>query len=389
MTGRRTVFFGSEIYRRQGFGDNHPLAIPRVGLVIELCQALGWLPDGFEPSPPASIDELTRFHAADYIAAVQRCDGNGRAEIEDRERYNLGTRENPVFEGLFARARTSCGGSSAAAKVALAGGIGFNPAGGTHHGMPDRAHGFCYFNDPVMAILTLLEGGAEPVLYLDLDAHHGDGVELAFANDPRVATISIHEAGRWPNTGTAHGPAGSNVYNFPVPHGFNDSEINALIEGAILPIKRALRPAAVVVTCGADGLAGDPLAGMLLSNAALWSAVEAAIEAVPGAVVLGGGGYNPWTAARCWSGLWGRLNVFETNVPILETMRRRFAELSCDLIDDEDVNPVWFESLEDPPSRASVRAEVSALLENLPAPHVDSPSAQPSSFETGLWPSSR
>ncbi len=362
------VFIGSDIYRRQGFGDNHPLAIPRVGLVMETAEALGWFPDGWRDSPAATAAELERFHAPDYLAALERVERDGAATEHDRDRYHLGTRENPIFPGMNERARTSCGGSIAAAKVALAGGVAFNPAGGTHHGMPARAHGFCYLNDPVMAILTLLEGDAAPVFYLDLDAHHGDGVEMAFKDDPRVVTCSIHEVGRWPKTGQAHGPAGSGVYDFPVPGGFHDAELAFLMTHAVLPLIDAVRPQAAVITCGADALAGDPLSRLSLGNTALWNAVGAVVERVPGTVVLGGGGYNPWTVARCWAGLWGHLNGWRAPTPLPEPIRARFAELDCDLVDEEDRNPLWFETLEDAPTDAPVRAEIVALAEELPAP---------------------
>ena len=169
---------------------------------MDLCRALGWLgPGEFHASPRASERELAWFHTRDYVDALRRATEAGIVDIETRERYRLGTMENPLFPGVFERAATSVGGSIRAAELALEGRIAYHPAGGTHHGRPDRAAGFCYFNDPVFAILALLKGGLERMLYVDLDAHHGDGVQDAFADDPRVWTISIHEQGRWPNTG--------------------------------------------------------------------------------------------------------------------------------------------------------------------------------------------
>ncbi len=361
MSGRPARFLGGDIYRQRAFGDNHPLSIPRVGLVMDICDEMGWFDDAFVDSPMADLADLARFHDADYIDAVCRVSRDGAATVADRDRFHLGTRENPVFDGLETRARTSCGGSIRAAQLALEGYVAFNPAGGTHHGMPDRAHGFCYFNDPVMAILTLLDGGAAPVLYVDLDAHHGDGVEAAFADDPRVTTVSIHEADRWPNTGTAHGPAGSGVYNFAVPRGFHDGELAFLMGASVAPILEALAPAAVVITCGADGLADDPLSGMNLSNASLWDAVRKLVDAVPHAVVLGGGGYNPWTTARCWAGLWGCLSGHAPPFPLPDAIRARFEDLDCDLVDEEDWQSDWFERLDDTPTTGPVRDAVRAM----------------------------
>jgi len=359
---QKVHFISSDVYRRQGFGENHPLAIPRVGLVMAICEALGWIPEsGYEPSPRATIAQLARYHTLDFIDAVRRADANGGCDRETRERYGLGTRENPIFDGLFERATTTCGGSIRAAELALQGSVAFNPAGGTHHGLPDKAHGFCYFNDPVMAIFSLLEGGAGRVFYADLDAHHGDGVEAAFADEPRVMTVSIHEAGRWPFTGQVEDRGGGFARNLPVPPGFNDSELDYLMQNAILPLADRFAADYTVVVCGADGLAGDPLSAMKLSNGALWRAVGQLVRTVTGAVIVGGGGYNPWTVARCWSGLWGALQGKAVPESLPESVRILLAGLDCDLVDEEDRDPRWTTTLVDAPSPGIIRPAVKAL----------------------------
>lgn len=359
----------SELYRRPGYGDNHPLAIPRVGLVMELCAMLGWLtPDGYEQSPRATEQQLARFHDRAYIEAVRRVDTDGRADPASRQRYSLGTRENPVFPGLYERVTTACGGSIRAAELALNGTVAFNPAGGTHHGMRDRAHGFCYFNDPVMAILTLLEHGMQRVFYLDLDAHHGDGVEHAFAEDARVFTVSIHETGRWPFTGGVEDRAGGAARNLPVPRGLNDSELDYLMVNAVLPLADSYEPDAVVVTCGADGLRGDPLSAMALSNGALWRAVLQAVALSRHAVVLGGGGYNPWTLSRCWAGLWGALNEEAVPARLPADAEALLRALDCELVDEEDYEANWFVTVQDPPFDGLVRSDVQALPKRVLAP---------------------
>jgi len=359
---RRIAFVSSEIYRRSGFGDNHPLSIPRVSAVMELCAALGWLlADGYVDSPQATPAQLARFHDPAYIAAVGDIDARGKATPVERTLYGIGTLENPVFPGFYLRAATACGGSIRAAQIALAGGVGFNPAGGTHHGMRDRAHGFCYFNDPVMAILTLLEGGAGRVLYVDLDAHHGDGVEAAFARDARVLTVSIHEEGRWPFTGAVGDRGNGYLRNLPVPRGFNDAELDYLMDRAVLPLAERYGPEVVVVTCGADGLADDPLSAMQLTNVALWRAVERLIALTRGAVILGGGGYNPWTVARCWSGLWAVLNGWERPSRLPPDAEHMLRGLDSHLIEEEDREDWWCTTIEDAPRYGSVRAEVAAL----------------------------
>lgn len=340
------LFIGHPVFRRTGYVALHPLSIARVGPVMEISEMLGWLDAGnYREAIPASPETLTRYHDPAYIAALQRVSTEGKASREDRERFALGTMENPVFPMLFERVAVSVGGSILAARLALEGHLAFHPGGGTHHGLPARASGFCYANDPVFALLTLLEGGLTRIAYVDLDAHHGDGVELAFAADPRVLCISFHEAGRWPGTGQAHTPT---ARNFPVPRGFSDAGLKTLTDTGILPALRGFAPQAVVLTCGADVLAGDPLSGLMLSNTALWQAVQAIIATVPRAVILGGGGYNPWTTIRYWTGLWGVLMGQPMPARLPQPAQDLLAALSCDLVDDDDFNPAWITTLADP-----------------------------------------
>ena len=340
MKALAPFFVSHEVYRRRGYGPHHPLGIPRVGTVMDLCRTLGWIDSSnYRESPQASTEELSRFHDEGYIDVLRRGIGSAR--------HNLGTMENPIFPGLFERAATSVGGSRLAGKLAAEGRVVFHPAGGTHHGRPDRASGFCYFNDPVFAILALLDAGAAPLLYVDLDAHHGDGVQDAFARDERVHTISIHEAGRWPHTGAADDRGGGRSHNFPVARGFADADLEALMERTVLPLARRIAPRSIVLTCGADALAGDPLSSMQLSNVALWSAVESLVDLAPAAVVLGGGGYNPWTLARYWTGLWGRLAGREIPARLPAEARAILVALECDLVDEENMREEWLETLAD------------------------------------------
>lgn len=357
------VFVGHDIYRQAAYGTHHPLAIPRVETATDLCRALGWLRESeFQVSPRASDGQLTAFHAEHYVDALRTASETGIVSSEARQRYGLGTMENPLFPGVFERASTSVGGSIRAAELALEGRAAFHPAGGTHHGRPDRASGFCFFNDPVFAILTLLGAGVERLLYVDLDAHHGDAVQDAFEHDARVHTVSIHEQGRWPYTGAASDVGAGRSRNLPVPAGFNDSELGFLIEEVVLPLATRIAPEAVVLTCGADALAGDPLSSMALSNVALWSVVERLAAAAPAAVVLGGGGYNPWTVARYWAGLWGRLSGRAIPEILPEKAKVLLAPLACDLIDEEDVRPEWRATLADAPRPGPVRKEIHDLV---------------------------
>ena len=199
------------------------------------------------------------------------------------------------------------------------------------------------------------------MLYVDLDAHHGDGVQDAFAEDPRVMTVSIHEEKRWPHSGLVEDRGMGAARNLPVPRGFNDSELRFLMHQAVLPLTARFGPQALVVTCGADALEADPLSKLALSNVGLWQAVEDLVARVDRAVVLGGGGYNPWAVIRCWAGLWGRLNGRDIPQELPEPARELLSGLECDLIDEEDVPAVWIDSLADAPNTGPVRPEIERL----------------------------
>jgi acetoin utilization protein AcuC len=361
---KQALFVGSDIYRKAAFGKHHPLSIIRVAGVVDVCEMLGWFGDEqFRQSPCATVEQLRQFHHEDYIEAVRSCDLAGRVEKEIRDRYRIGTMENPLFRGVFKRASTAVGGSILSSELAMEGRVVFHPSGGTHHGKADRASGFCYFNDPVFAIKTFLAKGLERVLYVDVDAHHGDGVQDAFEQDPRVLTISIHEEKRWPHSGLVDDRAGGAARNLPVPRQFNDSELDYLIENAVIPLADSFDPQAMVITCGADGLDGDPLSRLSLSNVGLWSTVEKLVAHCDRTVVLGGGGYNPWTVVRCWGGLWGRLSGKEIPTQLPPGVRSFLRSFECDLIDPDEVPNAWLTTLADEPNRGAVRPEVERLPE--------------------------
>jgi len=358
----KPLFVGSEVYRQAAFGQHHPLSIIRVSGVVDVCRFLDWFDvEQYRDSPQATLEQLEQFHHRDYIEALRDADLRGSVEKSVRDRYRIGTMENPLFPGVFRRASTAVGGSIHAAELAMAGRVVFHPSGGTHHGRADRASGFCYFNDPVFAVLTFLAKGIERVLYVDLDAHHGDGVQDAFADDPRVLTVSIHEEKRWPHSGLVEDRAAGAARNLPVPRGFNDSELEFLLENAVLPLAQEFEPEALVITCGVDGLDGDPLSGLSLSNVGLWRAVERLVAEQPRAVVLGGGGYNPWTVIRCWSGLWGRLAGRHLPAVLPAEAQDLLRSLRCDLIDEDEVPEPWITTLADPPNSGPVRPAVECL----------------------------
>jgi acetoin utilization protein AcuC len=356
-----------DIFRRPAFGRHHPLATGRQAAVMDLIDALGWRDPALTrvPDIPGRA-VLERFHAREYLDALEQADAVGRATAEMRARYNLGTMECPVFAGLWDRARATVGGSMLAAELVLAGGVAFHPTGGTHHGMPGRASGFCYLNDPVFAVQRLLDAGLTRVLHVDLDAHHGDGVEAAFAGDPRVHLASIHEDGRWPGTGRVTDTLSGRAVNVPAPRGINDTEYALVLDDLVMPFVRSVEPEAILVLLGADGLAGDPLSAMRLSNTALWTACRELIALAPRAVILGGGGYNPWTTARLWAGMWGLLAGHDIGGALPDSAQAILSKLDCDLVDDEDRDPLWLTTLVDAPNAGPIRPDVAELIERHP-----------------------
>ena len=302
-------FIGSEIYRHSSYGAWHPLRVPRVSTVMDLARSLGWLPSTqFITSPRAKPSALTSFHTPDYLAALQAAEKAQKVSDETKQRYSLGTPSNPIFKEMYRRPATSAGASLLAGELLKKGGVIYAPAGGTHHGMPDRANGFCYLNDPVLAIQSLRRNGAQRVAYVDIDAHHPDGVEHAFADDPDTLLISIHEENRWPRTGPISDMGVGQVFNLPVPAGLNDTEMALITDQLILPRVSDFNPDAIVLQCGADAVTEDPQSRLTLSNNAHWAIVTALRPVAPRYLVLGGGGYNPWSVGRLWAGVWATLN---------------------------------------------------------------------------------
>jgi acetoin utilization protein AcuC len=279
---------------------------------MDLSRALGWLPSAqFVTSPRAKVAALTGYHTPAYLAALQAAETAQSVSEDVRDRHALGTVSNPVFKEMYRRPATSAGASLLAGELLKHGGIIYSPAGGTHHGMPDRANGFCYLNDPVLAIQSLRRNGAQKIAYIDIDAHHPDGVEHAFAADPDTLQISVHEENRWPRTGAIEDVGVGQVFNLPVPAGLHDDEMALIRDRIILPLVTKFRPDAIVLQCGADAVTEDPQSRLTLSNNAHWAIVSALKPIAPRYLVLGGGGYNPWSVGRLWTGVWATLNGFE------------------------------------------------------------------------------
>lgn len=354
------LFIGSDIYRGSSYGARHPLRVPRVSTVMDLARALGWLPqDRFRTSPRAKPAALSLWHEPTYIAALQAAEAMGEATEDMRARFQLGTLSNPIFPEVYRRPATGAGGVMLAAElVAATPGVIHVPGGGTHHGLPGRANGFCYLNDVVLGIKVLQRAGLTRIAYVDLDAHHSDGVELAFAGDPGVRMISVHEEGRWPFTGLLTDTAVGSAFNLPVPRGYNDSEARAVLYDLILPRIEEFRPQALVVQCGADSLLEDPLSRLALSNRAYLEALGALLPLSPRVLVLGGGGYNPWSVGRLWTAIWGLVSGRDLPEGLPDHAQAVLAGLGWGGGGRPDPAPQMLTTLLDAPREGPVREEI-------------------------------
>jgi acetoin utilization protein AcuC len=361
------LFIGAEIYRNSTYGSWHPLSIPRVSTAMDLSRALGWLPlSQYRTSPRAKPAALTLWHDEAYIAALHQAEQDGEVSDAVRDRHNIGTPSNPVFAEMFRRPATAAGGSMLAGALLAEPGVIYHPAGGTHHGLRDKANGFCYLNDPVLAMLSLRRAGVHRIAYVDIDAHHCDGVETAFAGDPDILMISVHEERRWPFTGVIDDEAGGAALNLPVPRGFNDSEMAAVLDRLILPALDVFAPQAIVVQCGADAVLEDPLSRLALSNNAHWDLVRTLQPLTDRYLVLGGGGYNPWTVGRLWAGVWATLNGHDIPARLPEPAQAVQRGLSWrGTRRGRDPAAALFETLRDAPRPGPLRSEIVVRTDHL------------------------
>jgi len=300
------------------FGPGHPLAPVRVELTVELAREFGVLgaPGVTVARPePASDGELELVHDPRYIAAVRLA--GDPLDASPPGQYGLGTPDNPVFPGMHEASALVTGATLAAARAMWSGAAehGASIAGGLHHAMRASASGFCVYNDPAIAIAWLLAEGAERIAYVDIDVHHGDGVQAAFYDDPRVLTISLHEtpALLFPGTGRptetgGPGAVGSAV-NVALPGGTADAGWLRAFHAVVPPLLRAFRPQILVSQHGCDTHRLDPLAHLELTidaqRAAHAAIHQLAHETAGGRWLLtGGGGYElVQVVPRTWTHL--------------------------------------------------------------------------------------
>jgi acetoin utilization protein AcuC len=294
------------------FGPSHPLTPRRFGPGIDLLRTVGAEP-GLAPEP-ASDDELRWCHTDRYIDIVKGLSADPFG-VPDAGIAEYG--DVPPFRGMHEAGAMVAGGSIAAMRSILRGDVehAFHPGGGLHHAMADRASGFCIYNDPALAIALARREGLR-VMYIDLDVHHGDGVQALFWTDPDVLTVSIHETGRtlFPGTGfvdeIGQGPAAGTSVNLPVPAGTSDGPWMGALRAVLPDLAAAFRPDVIVSQHGADSHASDPLAHLAVSTTAMgeaaWLVDALAHEHAGGRwLATGGGGYDAYRVVpRAWSLVW-------------------------------------------------------------------------------------
>ena len=307
----------SERYLSYNLGEAHPFSPLRLEMLVELLRELD---PGFAPRAPepASREEVLWVHAERYVRRVEAASRGERPD--DLAEYGLGTSDTPVFAGMDEAARWLVGGALSAARLVTAGKAGrvLQLGGGLHHAQFDRASGFCVYNDLAVAIRHFLREGLR-VLYVDVDVHHGDGVQWLFYDDPRVLTLSLHESGRYlfPGSGGVYeiGQGGGTGYSWNWPlEPYTEDEV--YVEGFATLLGRALewfRPDVILVQPGADAHYQDPLADLLLTTRAYRRVFElllaGAEEYTGGRIVFTlGGGYSFDAAVRVWTLLYHLLS---------------------------------------------------------------------------------
>ncbi len=284
------------------FGPSHPMAPVRVKLTMRLAEELGVLDHlDIVGASACTEDQLAEVHTPQYIEKVLKL---SKHPTHADPSIGLGTEDNPLFAGMHEASSLIAGASAEAARLVWTGERrrAINVSGGLHHAMPGRASGFCIYNDVAVGIRWLLDHGATKIVYIDVDAHHGDGVQAMFYHDPRVLTISLHESPQtlFPGTGysTENGAKGAegSAVNVPLPPGTSDAGWLRAFHAVVPAIVREFGPEIIVSQHGCDSHMDDPLTNLMLSvdgQRASYLAVRDLADEVTGGkwIATGGGGY--------------------------------------------------------------------------------------------------
>lgn len=318
-TSTQAVFFYTPKYGEFDYGPSHPMKIGRLKLTHNLADAYGL----FEAPhvrladvTAASEDDLLRFHTKEYLEALRVADdGNPEPHLW---RFGLGTSDNPIFPGLYTFSALLTGASLQAARLLASDETpcAFNIAGGLHHAASNRASGFCYIDDAAVAISHLINHGLR-VAYVDIDAHHGDGVQFAFYDTDQVLTVSIHETGLtlFPGTGFPEeigtGKGEGYSVNIPLAPETDDEIFTWAFEETVPPVLEAFGPDIVVTQLGIDAHRSDPLSNLRLTMGGFLRAVTLLKQAAPRWLALGGGGYALSNVPRAWTAVWALMTGVE------------------------------------------------------------------------------
>ena len=367
----QNFLFTSDIFKGSRYEPGHPLDMDRVWPSVELIQLMGWVKQKqIIKNEPADLQELTKFHDKDYVQALKNAERDQYLSETLKIKYNIGIGNNPIFKEVFSRPASAAKASIQAVEIIASQKANkiLNISGGTHHGRKSQAYGFCFLNDCVLAILKAIELGFSKILYVDIDAHHCDGVQDVFAYNDKVRVVSIHEQNRWPKTGTIQDCKINNILNFPVPADFNDSELDFLIKYGVIPFGNHDKPDLLIIQAGADMLDGDPQSRISLTNNAYWKAIKDILSLCDKSIILGGGGYNPYLTAKAWAGNWALLNNkmewldLEMNLEcqsLLKSLQWKNSRVRNGIPEN------WYKKWRDPISETQVSKEVSGLLDKV------------------------
>jgi acetoin utilization protein AcuC len=316
---RKEVLVFSERFGKHSYGPNHPLKVERLQITMDLIEAYGLFDNPEMPwveAREADEQDVRLVHTFEYLDVLRQAN-TGHAPPQSRQ-YGLGSGDNPVFPRLYDWSLLVTGATLECIRQVRYENrrIAFNIAGGLHHARPARASGFCYLNDPAIGIARMVQDGLR-VVYLDLDVHHGDGVEAVFYNTDQVLTFSIHQHGHtlFPGTGfpeeMGEGPGRGFAVNIPLAPGTDDELYLRVFKETVPPLVHAFDPDVLVTQLGVDTFTTDPLASLNLTSKGFCTLIREIKSWGFPWVALGGGGYNIMNVARAWTSAWAIMKGIE------------------------------------------------------------------------------